>query len=109
MGAFERSINGDANGDGHVDFADFLALASNFGRTGAWEDGDFTGNGIVTFEDFLILSANFDGQQPVVEPVTTSSDPVTAQATDDFFSRHNDEWTSNDEFATDSTGNSSAL
>lgn len=52
---------GDANGDGAVDFADFLALSGNFGMTNnaQQEHGDFDANGEVNFSDFLILSKYF--------------------------------------------------
>ena len=51
---------GDLDLDGDVDFADFLALSANFGRTDAvWTDGDLDHSGTVAFADFLILSQNF--------------------------------------------------
>jgi|GEM_PF-4356009 len=55
----ENSL-GDANGDGDVDFADFLVLSQNFGKTDqAFADGDFDGNGLVDFADFLVLADSF--------------------------------------------------
>lgn len=58
--AYFSRIDGDANNDGSVDFADFLLLSNNFQQTDAvWADGDFDGNGVVEFADFLLLSANF--------------------------------------------------
>ena len=57
------TIPGDADGNGLVEFADFLILSSNFGRTNATNaDGDFDGSGTVDFADFLLLSANFGKQ-----------------------------------------------
>ena len=53
------SITGDADGNGTVEFADFLALSNNFGEAGQYTDGDFDWNGAVEFEDFLILANNF--------------------------------------------------
>ena len=51
---------GDADGNGSVDFSDFLILSANFGAVDAvWADGDFNSNGEVDFSDFLILSQNF--------------------------------------------------
>jgi|GEM_PF-4737294 len=52
---------GDVDGNGSVDFADFLVLSDNFGQEvdKAWADGDFDGNGVVDFTDFLALSVNF--------------------------------------------------
>lgn len=57
----ETFPGGDANGDGRVNFADFVALSTNFGRNGGLtlEQGDFDGNGKVNFSDFIILAANF--------------------------------------------------
>ena len=55
-----QRLPGDADENGIVEFADFLALSSNFGKENAeWKDGDFDGNGIVEFADFLALSTNF--------------------------------------------------
>lgn len=51
------AIIGDINGDGRVDFADFLILSDNFGSES--EDGDLNGDGKVDFADFLLLSDNF--------------------------------------------------
>lgn len=49
---------GDANNDAVVDFADFLLLMQNFGRTDArYSDGDFNSDERVDFMDFLILSS----------------------------------------------------
>ena len=53
-------LQGDADGNGKVDFLDFLALANNFGKQDAAQaDGDFDGNGEVNFLDFLTLANNF--------------------------------------------------
>ena len=52
-------VDGDANLDNDVNFADFLILSENFGQDGAWREGDFDGDGTVRFPDFLALSANF--------------------------------------------------
>ena len=58
------SIPGDADGNGIVEFADFLILSSNFGRADGVTrgDGDFDGSGVVDFADFLVLSANYGRQ-----------------------------------------------
>lgn len=53
------AIEGDANGDGNVDFSDFLTLSANFDQTGDWLSGDFDGDGAVLFSDFLVLAQNF--------------------------------------------------
>ena len=53
-------LRGDANLDGIVDFADFLALTGNFdNRNGGWAEGNFDGQGGVGFPDFLLLADNF--------------------------------------------------
>lgn len=53
-------LRGDVNGDGNVNFADFLKLSANFGKPERSQaEGDLDGNGKVEFADFLILSANF--------------------------------------------------
>lgn len=53
-------LPGDADGNGEVNFLDFLALAQNFGKTdAAFADGDFDGDGTVGFLDFLALANNF--------------------------------------------------
>jgi len=51
---------GDCDGNGKVDYADFVTLKSNFGRTGmGWAQGDFDGNNKVDYTDFVSLKANF--------------------------------------------------
>ena len=54
---------GDANGDGSVDYGDFWVLLAFYGSSNLTEDGyekgDFDLDGDVDFGDFLILSANF--------------------------------------------------
>lgn len=53
-------LPGDADGNGSVNFLDFLLLNESFGKEGStWQDGDFDGDGIVAFGDFLILAAHF--------------------------------------------------
>ena len=60
-------VLGDTNGDGQVDFDDFLNLSANFGETDATrEDGDLNADTVVDFDDFLILSRQF-GKEPVFE------------------------------------------
>lgn len=53
------SLNGDADLNGTVEFADFLSLSNNFGKDGGWAEGDFDGSGGVAFPDFLLLSNSF--------------------------------------------------
>lgn len=53
-------IDGDVDGNGSVNFLDFLVIANNFGSTDAdRESGDLTGDGKVDFFDFLQLANNF--------------------------------------------------
>jgi hypothetical protein len=52
---------GDADRDGDVDAADYMALKSNFGTgPGAtWEQGDFNRDGNVDRDDLLLLEGNY--------------------------------------------------
>ena len=57
---------GDVDGDGFVEFLDFLFIAHHFGETvPVSTNGDLDCNGLVDFRDFLIFATNF-GQ--AVEP-----------------------------------------
>ena len=62
--AFVGSV-ADFDGDCVVDFSDFLAFASAFGRTAGDDDFDgkfdLNGNGEVDFQDFLIFASEFGG------------------------------------------------
>jgi|GEM_PF-4916840 len=51
--------NGDLDGNGQVEFADFLVLSSNFGGEADGEGGDIDCDGMVAFSDFLVMSNNF--------------------------------------------------
>lgn len=66
-------INGDADFDGEVAFADFLTLSGNFGDLAPWSGGDFDANGSVQFADFLILSGNFGVSGPTAATVPEPS------------------------------------
>ena len=63
---------GDLDGNGTVNFADFLTLSGNFGKNVASHaQGDIDCDGKVSFADFLALSGNFGrnvGTVPVPEP-----------------------------------------
>ena len=53
-------LEGDLDGNGSVEFADFLVLSANFGtRVDSYTQGDIDCEGEVAFADFLVLSANF--------------------------------------------------
>jgi hypothetical protein len=65
--------SGDLDGNGKVEFADFLVLSGNFGQAvGTCAEGDIDENGTVEFADFLVLSGNFGNDvaaaQSVPEP-----------------------------------------
>ncbi len=59
------SLRGDADGDGQVQFSDFVILSENFTNAGEYTDGDFDKDGVVQFSDFVILSDSF-GQSGAV-------------------------------------------
>jgi len=64
---------GDLDGNGTVEFADFLVLSQNFGsEVDGHAAGDIDCNGTVEFADFLVLSQNFGttvgGAESVPEP-----------------------------------------
>ena len=54
----------DLDGDGDVDFVDFMKLADNFVQSGDVSDGDFDGDGQIGFSDFSALAKNF-GFKPI--------------------------------------------
>ena len=56
----DPNSGGDLDGNGKVEFADFLILSGNFGNEVADHTaGDIDCNGTVEFADFLVLSGNF--------------------------------------------------
>ena len=54
-----EELPGDFNGDGLIDFSDFLAFVKVYGKKDASVDFDLDGNSQVDFFDFLIFSENF--------------------------------------------------
>jgi hypothetical protein len=57
----KHTVKGDLNLDGGVSIADFITLASNFGKTSAiYSDGELNYDGAVTIADFIDLAANFN-------------------------------------------------
>ena len=71
-------LAGDLNGDGKVDFPDFLVLSTNFNeQVDSYTEGDIDCDGTVAFADFLVLSTNFnkssgEAAASVPEPATLS-------------------------------------
>lgn len=71
----DPNTQGDIDGNGVVEFADFLTISANFGNEVADHTlGDIDCNGVVEFADFLTLSANFGntagGAAAVPEPAS---------------------------------------
>ena len=59
-GDCDPNSGGDLDGNGIVEFADFLTLSGNFAMmVDSHEQGDIDCNGTVEFADFLELSGNF--------------------------------------------------
>jgi hypothetical protein len=66
---------GDLNRDGTVSIADFVTLATNFGKSNAgWADGDLNYDGVVTISDFIDLSANFGSS--TIPPAAAAGESV---------------------------------
>ena len=75
-----QTLPGDIDGDGTVQFPDFVILANNFGKTvPANTLGDLDGDGIVQFPDFVILANNFGKTLNAAAPINVSA------ATDNVF------------------------
>ena len=70
--ACDPNTGGDIDGNGAVEFADFLVLSTNFGQdVDGHAQGDLDCNGAVEFADFLVMSSTFGqtvGTQAVPEP-----------------------------------------
>jgi len=69
-------MRGDANGDGVVDYHDYVVVRDNFGLLGGFADGDFDGDGFVGPEDYLLLKRRF-GRGPVVVADALLPEPTT--------------------------------
>lgn len=55
------TINGDANLDGAVGFADLVAVNQHYGQSGKiWRDGDFNFDGSVGFPDLVAVNQNYN-------------------------------------------------
>ncbi len=51
------TLPGDFDGDGTVDFEDFVMFARAFGQTST--EFDLTGDNLVRFEDFVVFAQHF--------------------------------------------------
>ena len=72
--ACNPETGGDIDGNGVVEFADFLVLSNNFGNeVDSHEAGDLDCNGVVEFADFLALSANFGNEVAAASSVPEPS------------------------------------
>lgn len=76
ISAWTRRIDvlaGDANDDGIVSFADFVALSTHFGQAASSSPfADFNDDGQINFADFIALSTNFGDSLPL-EPTLARS------------------------------------
>jgi hypothetical protein len=73
-----RGFLGDANDDGTVNFADFVALSNHYGQFGqGWAAADFNADGVSNFADFVILSNHY-GQNIAGGSFTASPDELAA-------------------------------
>lgn len=70
-----QAVPGDADGNGVVEFEDFLLVAENFNMPGDWTMGDFTGDGQVNFTDFIVTSNNFGSSATVASGVASIPEP----------------------------------
>ena len=64
----------DLNGNGVVDFPDFLIMSGNFGLPGGHAEGDLDHDGEVTFEDFMILSGQYGNTVAAAEAAFADGD-----------------------------------
>lgn len=56
-----NTLIGDADGDGHVGYADFSILRDAYGQNGlSWYDGDFNLDGTIGPTDFVLLQSHVD-------------------------------------------------
>jgi len=75
-------VTADINGDGTVNFADFVILSNHFGTstTSGIGVGDLNGDGSVTFADFVILSNNFGNSASLVVTADAAASATTSLA-----------------------------
>lgn len=59
-------LDGDADRDGDVDGADFLAWQRGFGAADAdWSDGNFDADATADADDLALWESNFGGRNPI--------------------------------------------
>jgi|GEM_PF-2285693 len=81
-------LEGDINDDQIVDFADFLAVSSNFGKEGASKaDGDVNGDGIIDFADFLAISFNFGVKQQDANETLEPTQQLSPDYVEEIYAR----------------------
>jgi hypothetical protein len=83
-----KTFVGDAELNLDVAFGDFVIMANNFGRPGAWQDGNFTGDAVVDFNDFVALADNFGMKLEMSGSATAAAfaageDPAAGESTAD--------------------------
>jgi T5SS/PEP-CTERM-associated repeat protein len=60
-----NTVDGDANMDNEVSFADLVKVAQNYGQSNRfWTDGDFNYDGIVSFADLVSVAQNYGHALP---------------------------------------------
>ena len=84
-----NSLPGDFDGNGEVDFDDFLRLSANFGKTNAVrEEGDLNDDGTINFADFLLMSTNFGRTEEGQRSLRSLTAPEReARAIDEVFAK----------------------
>lgn len=74
-------LNGDANHDGKVAFADLVAVAQSYGATTGvnYAKGDFNYDGQVNFSDLVTVAQNYGKSLPVPAPMPADKPLFSAQ------------------------------
>ena len=84
--AAQETTPADFDGDGEVNFSDFLIFARGFGRTD--QDADFDArldlndSGAVDFQDFLLFARQFGGSTPPEDADREPFDPARIYVAD---------------------------
>lgn len=73
-----ETVRGDFNLDGMVTLDDYDILSGNYHTPGGWGDGDATGDGFIDFEDFVTLALHFGyGASETLGQLTVLPEPTT--------------------------------